>query len=99
MHKIEDPHEAGTRKSFFSRQPVFKYTGEKSKMRVVFDASARPGQGLSFSKATLTGAVVQRSMVEKLISLRMGKCAVTADVRQTYSQVISGRTALAQNIM
>jgi hypothetical protein len=66
---------------------------------VVFDAFVKPCQGLSLNIATLTGGVVQRSIVEIFIVFRMQKYAGTADICQMCPQVSIEKTALAQNIM
>lgn len=59
-----------------------------TKLRVVFDASARDGVGLSLNDTQLTGPKLQKDIATILMRFRLHAVVFTADIRQMYRNII-----------
>ena len=66
---------------------VLKPDSATTKLRVVFDASAKSSSGLSLNDVMLTGPTVQRSLFDIVLRFRCHKYVFTADVPKMYRQV------------
>ncbi|XP_055715021.1 uncharacterized protein LOC129809234 [Phlebotomus papatasi] len=58
-----------------------------TKLRIVFNASARSQSGVSLNQCLMVGPVVQPSLVEVLWRFRLHKYALTCDIVKMYLQV------------
>ncbi|XP_039438683.1 uncharacterized protein LOC120419884 [Culex pipiens pallens] len=66
---------------------VLKPDSATTKLRVVFDASAKSSTGLSLNDVMLTGPTVQRTLFDIVLRFRCHKYVFTADVPKMYRQV------------
>ncbi|XP_063233612.1 uncharacterized protein LOC134537270 [Bacillus rossius redtenbacheri] len=67
---------------------VLKPDSSTTKLRVVFDASAKDSKGTSLNDQLLTGPKLQRDIADILLSFRDHAVAFTADIRQMYRQIL-----------
>ena len=73
---------------FMPHHAVFKPTSSTTKIRVVFDASAKSNIGRSLNHALITGPTIQPKLFEHLLRFRVHKYVLTADIAQMYRQVL-----------
>ncbi|XP_066595949.1 uncharacterized protein [Prorops nasuta] len=59
-----------------------------TKVRVVFDASAKGDKGVSLNEVLLTGPVIQDKLTEHLIRIRLKRYMITADIEKMYRQIL-----------
>jgi len=67
---------------------VSKESSTTTKLRVVFDASAKSMSGSSLNDQFLVGPTVHPPLIDVLIRFRRHKVAMTADVSKMYREVI-----------
>ncbi|XP_067216967.1 uncharacterized protein [Linepithema humile] len=67
---------------------VLKESSSSTKLRVVFDASAKNNRGVSLNDALLVGPVLQDNLVDIIVRFRFCKIALTADLQKMYRQVL-----------
>ena len=67
---------------------VRKESSTTSKVRVVFDASAKTGSGASLNDQLLVGPTVHSSLIDVLLRFRRHKVALAADVSRMYRAVL-----------
>ncbi|XP_018405645.1 PREDICTED: uncharacterized protein LOC108781997 [Cyphomyrmex costatus] len=67
---------------------VLKESSSSTKLRVVFDASAKNNKGVSLNDALLIGPVLQDNLIDIVIRFRTYKIALTADLQKMYRQVL-----------
>ncbi|XP_044756895.1 uncharacterized protein LOC123315310 [Coccinella septempunctata] len=72
---------------YIPHQPVLKEERDTTKLRVVFDASAKTSTGLSLNDILHTGPKLQQDLIDILIRWRKHKIAITADIEKMYRQV------------
>ncbi|XP_062557013.1 uncharacterized protein LOC134221855 [Armigeres subalbatus] len=60
---------------------------DSTKLRVVFDASAKTTSGISLNEIQHSGPVIQRELFELLLDFRCYDKVITADVAKMYRQV------------
>lgn len=58
-----------------------------NKFRVVFNASSKTSTGITLNEAQLVGEKLQRDLVEILISFRLYRFGVSADIEKMYRQI------------
>ena len=66
---------------------VTKESSSTTKLRVVFDASAKTSTGISFNDTFMIGPTLFPSLSEILISFRKYSVAITADISKMYRAV------------
>lgn len=66
---------------------VVKYSNDKIKLRVVFDASARTSSGVSLNDILFIGPKLQCDIMNLLICCRVHKYMFTADISKMYRQI------------
>lgn len=66
---------------------VVRPDASSTKLRVVFNASAVDGNGLSLNQACMKGPVLQPELWDILINFRTLKVAFTADIEKMYRKV------------
>lgn len=66
---------------------VFKESSTTTKMRIVFDASAKSSSGKSINSLLSVGPVIQAPLFDQLIRFRHKSIAMTADIAQMYRQI------------
>lgn len=66
---------------------VYKSSSTTTKIRAVFDASAKSASGVSLNDILLVGLTVHPSLIDVLLRFRQHEIAVTADVSKMYRAV------------
>jgi len=72
---------------FLPHHPVLKESSVTTKLRVVFDASAKTTSGFSLNDVLLTGPVVQQNLFDIVLRFRLRTIVFTADIQKMYRQV------------
>jgi len=67
---------------------VLKELSTSTKLRIVFDASAKNSKGYSLNDALCIGPVLQDNLIDIVIRFRFHKIALTVDLRKMYRQVL-----------
>ncbi|CAK1582171.1 unnamed protein product [Parnassius mnemosyne] len=71
---------------FVPHHPVIREDSESTRLRVVFDASARTSSGLSINDIQMIGPTVQDSLFNILIRFRQYRYVLSADIEKMYRQ-------------
>ncbi|XP_011169784.3 uncharacterized protein LOC105202802 [Solenopsis invicta] len=66
---------------------VIKESSITTKLRVVFDASAKGSNGISLNDALMSGPVVQQDLFSILLRFRSFKYVMTSDIAKMYRQI------------
>jgi len=72
---------------YMPHRPVVKESSVSTKVRPVFDASAKDLNGLSLNDCVETGPNLLPSLVEILIRFRRWKIALAADIQKAFLQI------------
>lgn len=72
---------------FLPHHSVLKESSLTTKLRVVFDASAKTSSGYSLNDCLMVGPTIQDDLFSILIRFRTHKIALTADIEKMYRQV------------
>ncbi|XP_065075911.1 uncharacterized protein LOC135699568 [Ochlerotatus camptorhynchus] len=93
-HMVLAPHDDnnGSTNCYLPHHPVVKQSSTTTKVRVVFDGSAKTSTGHSLNDALLVGPVVQDDILDIHLRFRMVKIAVVADAEKMYRQVLMHHT-------
>ncbi|XP_053973203.1 uncharacterized protein LOC128873577 [Hylaeus volcanicus] len=67
---------------------VIKNTSTTTKLRVVFDASAKSNKGFSLNDKLIIGPTIQEKLFEHLLKFRMHAFVLTADIEKMYRQIL-----------
>ncbi|XP_066592054.1 uncharacterized protein [Prorops nasuta] len=73
---------------YMPHHAVIKESSDTTKVRVVFDASAKSSNGLSLNEVLMTGPTIQKKLYDHLIRFRTYKYVATADIEKMYRQVL-----------
>ncbi|XP_058456942.1 uncharacterized protein LOC131434295 [Malaya genurostris] len=88
MRIIEDEELEPPSLCYLPHHPVIKASSTTTKVRVVFDASAKTTSGLSLNEALLVGPVVQDPLIAIILRFRTYPVALVADIEKMYRQVL-----------
>ncbi|XP_055591260.1 uncharacterized protein LOC129743299 [Uranotaenia lowii] len=78
----------GPEKRFYlPHHPVIKQASTTTKVRVVFDASAKSSSGISLNEALLVGPVIQDELRALILRSRMKQIMVVADIEKMFRQI------------
>ena len=66
---------------------VYKASSSTTKIRPVFDASAKSSTGVSLNDTLLVGPTVHSSLIDVLLRFRMHRVALTADISKMYRAI------------
>ncbi|XP_011700862.1 PREDICTED: uncharacterized protein LOC105457721 [Wasmannia auropunctata] len=83
---IEDP--ADDDGYYLPHHAVVKDSSTTTKVRIVFDASAKANNGVSLNDVLMVGPIIQDKLFSHLIRFRMYKYVVTADIEKMYLQIL-----------
>ncbi|XP_076237360.1 uncharacterized protein LOC143181054 [Calliopsis andreniformis] len=72
---------------FLPHHAVFKQTSTTTKLRVVFDGSAKTSSGLSLNEVQQVGPTVQDDLMSIALRFRKHKYVLSADIEKMYRQV------------
>lgn len=73
---------------FVPHHPVIREDSESTRLRVVFDASARASSGVSINDIQMIGPTIQDSLFNILIRFRQHRFVLSADIEKMYRQVL-----------
>ncbi|GBP10481.1 hypothetical protein EVAR_70789_1 [Eumeta japonica] len=65
---------------------VLRPQSTTTKLRVVFDGSARSSSNISLNDILMVGPTIQQDLITTLFSFRLNKFALTADISKMYRQ-------------
>lgn len=82
IFRIDDTNDFGY---YMPHHPVIKNT--TTKVRIVFDASAKTSNGMSLHDVLLVGPTIQNNLISHLIRFRAYNYVITADIEKMYRQV------------
>lgn len=74
-------------RSFLPHRAIIKESSSTTKVRTVFDASAKTSNGLSLNDLLYVGPTIQPDLFELLIQWRRYKYAFCGDVEKIYRQI------------
>ena len=72
---------------YLPHQCVFKEDSTTTKLRVIFDGSAKTTSGISINDAMMIGPVVQDDLFSIITRFRFYKIALSGDIEKMYRQV------------
>ncbi|XP_036147416.1 uncharacterized protein LOC118647173 [Monomorium pharaonis] len=72
---------------YLPHHAVVKNTSATTKVRVVFDASAKTNKGISLNNILMVGPTIQDSLFEHLVRFRVHEYVMTADIEKMYRQI------------
>lgn len=72
---------------YLPHHAIIKPSSTSTKLRVVFDASARDSNGVSLNETLRIGPTIQQDLLSILLRWRKFKFAITADVEKIYRQI------------
>ncbi|XP_066595445.1 uncharacterized protein [Prorops nasuta] len=89
MSEVSNPKTEGF---YLPHHAVFKSDSTTTKLRIVFDASAKTEQGRSLNDALLVGPTIQPQIFEHLLKLRLHKYILIGDIEKMYRQISIGES-------
>ncbi|XP_054276573.1 uncharacterized protein LOC128995581 [Macrosteles quadrilineatus] len=72
---------------YLSHHPVIKEASSTTKLRVVFDASAKTTTGISLNDSLMVGPTLQDDLFSILLRFRIHTYVLTADIEKMYRQI------------
>ena len=66
---------------------VYKSSSTTTKVRAVFDASAKSLSGTSLNDTLLVGPTVHPALIDVLLRFRLNRIALTADISKMYRAI------------
>ncbi|XP_058817111.1 uncharacterized protein LOC131680412 [Topomyia yanbarensis] len=81
----EDLHKV---KYFIPHSCVVKPDSTSTKVRVVFDASAKTTSGISLNDIQIVGPTIQRELFDQLIEFKTHDKVLMADIAKMYRQIL-----------
>ncbi|XP_062714171.1 uncharacterized protein LOC134290954 [Aedes albopictus] len=85
---LQETSVSNTRKAYYlPHYAVLKESSTTTKVRVVFDGSARTDSGYSLNDALLKGPVIQDELLSLLLRFRKHEVALVGDIEKMYRQV------------
>ncbi len=84
---IADLHKPPQQVFYMSMHTVHKESSSTTKLRVVFDASAKSCTGVSLNDLLMVGPTVHPPLLDVLLRFRRHKIALTADVSKMYRAI------------
>ncbi|KYN13169.1 hypothetical protein ALC57_14645 [Trachymyrmex cornetzi] len=73
--------------TFIPHQPVWRPDSLTTKLRVVFDASAKTSTGTSLNDKLMAGPNLQKDLLGIIIRFRIHKYVMTADIAKMFRQI------------
>ncbi|CAG7665201.1 unnamed protein product, partial [Allacma fusca] len=73
---------------FLPHHAVYKESSTTTKLRIVFDASAKTSSGQSLNSKLMVGPVIQEDLIKILIRWRYWKVPLTADIQKMYLYIL-----------
>lgn len=73
---------------YLPHHAVLKSSSLTTKIRIVFDASAKSDSGISLNDTQIVGPVIQNDLFSILLQFRKHKIALTGDIEKAYRQIL-----------
>ncbi|XP_076376168.1 uncharacterized protein LOC143258753 [Megalopta genalis] len=83
---VEDTHEQSA--YYLPHHAVFKEGSTTTKLRVVFNGSAKSSSDLALNDIQLVGPTVQSDLISILIRFRYNRYVLSADIAKMYRQIL-----------
>lgn len=87
MTKVSKPVNALSRIYYLPHHPVIKDSSITTKLRVVFDGSAKTTSDVSLNDNLLVGPTIQNDLFAIIIRFRTYRYVITADIEKMYRQI------------
>ena len=81
---IDDIHKPNEEINFLPHHCVQKAKSTTTKLRVVFDGSAKPDNGTSLNSSLMVGPTIQQDLFSLLVRFLLHRVALTADIAKMY---------------
>jgi len=88
MTRIENLPAIHTECYYMPHHAVLRSSSVTTKLRVVFDASAKSNNGISLNDMLMNGGVVQDDLVSIVLRFRLHEYVMTADIEKMYRQIL-----------
>ncbi|XP_058827829.1 uncharacterized protein LOC131687754 [Topomyia yanbarensis] len=88
MQRVREDDGQYSQAYYLPHHPVVKEVSTMTKVRVVFDASAKTSTGSSLNEALLVGPVVQDDLLLTILRFRIFPVALVSDIAKMYRQVL-----------
>ncbi|XP_058840273.1 uncharacterized protein LOC131695773 [Topomyia yanbarensis] len=88
MQPSELTETKGAKSFYLPHHPVIKEASTTTKVRVVFDGSAKTSTGFSLNDALCVGPVVQDELLTTILRFRTHPIALVGDIVKMYRQVL-----------
>lgn len=72
---------------FLPHHAVFKEASMTTKVRIVFDASAKSSSGISLNDTLMVGPVIQDDLVSSILRFRYPRYVITGDIKKMFRQI------------
>lgn len=83
-----DKHSSDSQIYYLPHHAVLKPDNISTKLRVVFDGSCNPTNSVSLNSVLGVGPTIQRNIFSVLVSFRLHKISVSADIEKMYRQIL-----------
>ena len=84
---IKDLEKPQSEVFYLPMHAVYKTSSTTTKVRAVFDASAKSTTGVSLNDCLLVGPTVHSSLVDVLLRFRLHRVAITTDISKMYRAI------------
>lgn len=84
---LEDMEKDPTEVFYLPMHVVYKSSSSSTKVRAVFDASAKSSSGVSLNDTLLVGPTVHSTLIDVILRFRAHRVALTADVSKMYRAI------------
>ncbi|XP_076394279.1 uncharacterized protein LOC143265522 [Megachile rotundata] len=89
MSEITNLEQSHTQTGYYlPHHAVFRASSTTTKLRVVFDGSAKTSSGLSLNDVQWVGPVVQEDLMSILLRFRKHQYVLSADIAKMYRQIL-----------
>lgn len=85
MNLVTNPDEEGY---YISHHPVFKDSSFTTKLRVVFDASAKSSTGISLNQVLMVGPIILDGIFELVLRFHRHAYVMSADIKKMFRQFL-----------
>ena len=85
MEEVQQMEKYGA--AYLPHHAIIRPGAQTTKLRVVFDASCKTGNGRSFNDEQLVGPVIQDDLTSIIMRFRLYKYAINGDISQMYRQI------------
>ncbi|CAD7085157.1 unnamed protein product [Hermetia illucens] len=83
----DEAEKTNERTYFMPHRPVYREERETTKMRIVFNASARSGGNPSLNDLLWSGPNLLPDILKMILNFRLGKHGITADIERAFLQI------------